>query len=78
MGTRPSLEPATWAAPFPLLAGDRLLLCSDGLYEKIEPAELASMAGSRSAEQACRALVQLAADRASSDNASAAILEVQS
>lgn len=74
MGTRRDLKAATWAAPFPMRAGDRFLLCSDGLYEKISDAELASIGCATPLEQACSELIRLAAERLSSDNASVAIL----
>lgn len=76
MGTRPELEVALWTTPFPLRAGDRLLLCSDGLYEKVEDRELASVAGANDPERACRELIRLAIERVSSDNVSVAILQL--
>ena len=76
MGTRSALEVACWSTPFPMRGGDRLLLCSDGLYEQIEDAELASVARAHPPEPACRELIRLAIERASSDNVSAVILQL--
>jgi protein phosphatase len=76
MGTRPDLEVARWSTPFPMRVDDRLLLCSDGLYEKLEDHELAEIATSRVPEEACRELIRLAIERVSSDNVSVAILQL--
>jgi protein phosphatase len=52
-----------------LAAGDILLLCSDGLYDVTKDEEIASiLAGSASAEVACRSLVDLALERGAPDN----------
>jgi PPM family protein phosphatase len=76
MGTRPELEVALWTSPFPLRIDDRLLLCSDGLYEKLEDSELVSVSASRPPSEACRELIRLAIERVSSDNVSAVILHL--
>jgi protein phosphatase len=76
MGTRSELEVACWSTPFPMRGDDRILLCSDGLYEQIEDQELASIARTRAPEQACRELIRVAIERASSDNVSAVILQL--
>jgi len=76
MGTRPQLEVALWTTPFPLRQDDRLLLCSDGLYEKIDDRELASVAAAHAPEQACRELIRIAIERVSSDNVTVAILQL--
>ncbi len=52
-----------------LSVGDTMLLCSDGLYEVVKDPEIASiLAGSTSAEAACRSLVDLALERGAPDN----------
>jgi PPM family protein phosphatase len=76
MGTRPQLEVALWTTPFPLRTDDRLLLCSDGLYEKLEDRELASVASSHGPDEACRELIRIAIERVSSDNVTVAILQL--
>ena len=60
MGTHPELEVSKWPNPFPLRPDDRFLLCSDGLYDMIPDTELASIAGSQAATDACRRLIDLA------------------
>jgi serine/threonine protein phosphatase PrpC len=76
MGTRPQLEVALWTTPFPLRQDDRLLLCSDGLYERLEDRELASVASSREPAEACHELIRIAIERVSSDNVTVAILQL--
>jgi len=76
MGTRPRVEAASWAAPFPMRPGDRILLCSDGLYEVIEEPEMASLTAGLEPAAACRRLVDLAIERLSSDNISAVVMQL--
>lgn len=76
MGTRSELEVACWSTPFPMRGDDRLLLCSDGLYEQIEDHELASIARTGAPAEACGELIRVAIERASTDNVSAVILEL--
>jgi serine/threonine protein phosphatase PrpC len=52
--------------------GDRLLLCSDGLHDLLEPAQLAKLM-----EGPCDALVQAAYNAGSSDNITAVLLSVE-
>ena len=78
LGTHPAVAPALWNAPVPLRDDDRLLLCSDGLYEKVDESELAIIAAShRHPSGACRELIRLAAERMSSDNVSVILLHLR-
>jgi len=54
-------------------AGDRFLLCSDGLSEVLEAAEIAALLAG-AAEPACRALVDAAYAAGSKDNISAIVV----
>jgi PPM family protein phosphatase len=76
VGTREELEVSRWTTPFPMRRDDRFLLCSDGLYERIDEQEFASVAVAHSPEAACRELIRLAIERVSSDNVSVAILQL--
>jgi PPM family protein phosphatase len=76
VGTREELEVARWTTPFPMRRDDRFLLCSDGLYEKIEEQEFADVAAAHAPAAACRELIRMSFERASSDNASVAILQL--
>jgi len=57
-----------------LTAGDTVLLCSDGLYDVVKDDEIASLlAGTATAEGACRSLVELALERGGPDNVTAVV-----
>jgi len=73
MGTRSDVEPQAWPAPYPLRHGDKLVLCSDGLYETIEESEIVSITAEAPPEAACRKLIDLAIERRSTDNVSAVL-----
>jgi PPM family protein phosphatase len=60
----------------PLIQGDRLLLCSDGLYNVLEERELQRLAREAEAEAACRALVAAANARGTADNLTAAVFKM--
>jgi PPM family protein phosphatase len=76
VGTRQDLEISTWKQPFPLQVGDRLVLCSDGMYESIPDREIAELSATNNATAACAALVQLALERDGTDNITVAVLRV--
>ena len=61
-----------------LQAGDSLLLCSDGLWNYFDDAELAGVIAANSARQACELLISRARTRAvgDGDNISLAILKL--
>jgi protein phosphatase len=52
----------------PLLAGDTVLLCTDGLHGLIEDGEIARLAQHPDPERACHDLVELANRRGGNDN----------
>jgi protein phosphatase len=56
--------------------GDTLLVCSDGLYNTLEEAEMTALVAEGTAEQACRGLIETANQRGTLDNLSAAVLRV--
>lgn len=58
-------------------AGDTLLLCSDGLVNKVTDSEIAEMiASSHDSEQTCRELVELANSRGGEDNTTVLIANI--
>lgn len=60
-----------------LREGDRILLCTDGVWSEIEDKEIADLsAGSESAREFGRALVDLAMERGSEDNVSAVVIQL--
>lgn len=57
---------------FRLAAGDRLLLCTDGLHDEVEDARIASLLGNaQSAGEACHTLVSAALEEGGRDNVTA-------
>lgn len=59
-----------------LLAGDRLILCTDGLTNHVEPDRLAELAGVGSLQAACQALVEAAKAGGGSDNITVVVVEI--
>ena len=57
----------------PLVKGDRVLLCSDGLYNVLEERELDRLLRSGDAAVACKALIEAANARGSADNLTAGV-----
>jgi protein phosphatase len=62
----------------PLMERDRLLLCSDGLYNVLEAKELESITRDVDAETACRKLVEVANNRGTADNLTCAVFRMTS
>jgi protein phosphatase len=57
-------------------AGDRLLLCSDGVTDYVDDIEIATLLRIRDATVAVRRLVDCALDRGSRDNVTAIVTDV--
>jgi serine/threonine protein phosphatase PrpC len=57
----------------PLVQNDRLLLCSDGLYNVLEDREIEHMLQPGNAAATCKALIEAANARGSADNLTAAV-----
>lgn len=64
--------------PFPVEAGDRWILCSDGLSNHISDSELGQIAGSLAPVEAAQLLINLANCRGGSDNSTVIVVEVES
>lgn len=73
MGSHPEVEVTTWEQPFPVKAGDRFLLCSDGLYDLIEDEEIRQIVGLGDPQSACQNLIALAKERGAHDNVTVGI-----
>ena len=67
---RIDLETAT------IFKGDRVILCSDGLYAHVADMEIADIVSRFSPAQACRQLVALAEQRGTDDNLSVQVIQV--
>jgi PPM family protein phosphatase len=61
---------------FPVADGDTLLVCSDGLYNVLDDAEILAHAAAPDPQAACRALIERANALGSPDNVTAAIVKV--
>ncbi len=59
-----------------LRRGDKFLLCSDGLSNLVEAADIGEAARAGSPQEACRHLVQLACERGGDDNITTVIVRV--
>jgi serine/threonine protein phosphatase PrpC len=62
----------------PLIERDRLILCSDGLYNVLEDHELESLTRDADAETACRSLIDAANQRGTHDNLTCAFFRMTS
>ena len=64
--------------PFQVLPGDRILLCSDGLYGMVPEKNIARiLRSSRSPERVCRRLVDKANENGGRDNISAVYIKIE-
>ncbi len=68
IGVAPELEPEVRRSPLKLAQSDVLVLCSDGLYEKVSGAEIAKAFKLFPPQTACERLVALANRRGGHDN----------
>lgn len=77
LGTQKTVEPGLSDHPIRISAGDRLLLCSDGLHDLVEDEELVCNAGEGTVAIAAERLLQLALERGGHDNVSVVLLEAK-
>lgn len=56
---------------------DMLVIASDGLSDKVSPAEVLELVKDRSPEKSCRALVDLANERGGEDNITVIVLKIK-
>lgn len=73
-GVQQGFKPEVWNEPLELQAGDVLLLCSDGLYDLIEDAELYPLIERRDCLNAVDTLIRAANARGGTDNITAILL----
>ena len=74
MGNKESVDPDF--REIKLLAGDIVVLCSDGLSDKVKPEEIADIVKSNPPSEAGRILVDLANERGGDDNITIIILKI--
>ncbi len=77
MGSHPELEVTTWQEPFPVKAGDRFLLCSDGLYDLVEDEEIKRIVMLSAPQTACESLIALAKERGGHDNITVGVVSLK-
>lgn len=75
IGVAPEVE-VDLLGPLPLETDDRFMLCSDGLIS-IADEELAEITASRSPQEACDTLIQLATERGGRDDATVQVVHVR-
>jgi protein phosphatase len=68
LGTAHEIDVELAPSPYPFVTGDVFVLCSDGLSDLVEPAEILEIAGSEPPAQAAGRLVDLANARGGHDN----------
>ncbi|MEE8398911.1 MAG: protein phosphatase 2C domain-containing protein [Desulfobacterales bacterium] len=76
VGTRKAVVPAVRVMK--CSRGDRLVICSDGLSNKVSQEEIGDIAGKYQPDNACQFLVDLANERGGSDNITVIALKVAS
>jgi len=75
LGIEATIRVDTWVMPF--VKGDRYLLCSDGLVDEVDDAEIAEvMAAHRDAQSAAQALVDAANTHGGRDNVTVVVVDV--
>jgi protein phosphatase len=75
LGSRPQVEVSCWDEPFPIQAGDRFLLCSDGLHDLVSDEKMLALARSGELDIATERLVRTANENGGYDNISVILLE---
>ncbi|MGH7391642.1 MAG: PP2C family protein-serine/threonine phosphatase [Candidatus Rokuibacteriota bacterium] len=68
--------PVALYGPLPLLGGDTLVLCTDGLSRLVAPGEIRRVAGGRAPRLACQRLVTLANRRGGPDNITLQVIRI--
>jgi serine/threonine protein phosphatase PrpC len=74
MGVQTEVEPDIFS--FDIAAGDRFLLCSDGLYEYIADGEIAPLFDELPLDKIPRRLIEMACERGGHDNITAVVVEI--
>lgn len=77
LGIAKAVEVELRPSPLAYVTGDVLVLCSDGLSDLVEPAEILQIAGSHPPAQAAGQLVDLANARGGHDNITALVVRMK-
>ena len=73
LGTAPEVNPDIWDDGLPLVAGDTLVLCTDGLHGLVDDVVIAEVADRYSPAEACQELIRHALQAGGHDNVSVGI-----
>ena len=68
-------EPEIWSESFALQPGDSVLLCTDGLYKELSPADIGRHLALRDPAKACRGLMRQALGGICNDNISVVVVK---
>jgi protein phosphatase len=76
MGGRPAITASYWEKPMIVRAGDRLLACSDGLYDLVDDSEMQAIITGAPTHLAVPDLIEAAKRNGGHDNITAALVRV--
>lgn len=76
LGTMPEIAPDVWSDGVALQAGDKLLVCSDGLHGLVSDEVIAELTGRLTPAEACEELIQRALHAGGHDNISVGVMRV--
>jgi protein phosphatase len=77
LGTSPTVEVFVWANPLSVKVDDQFILCSDGLYDLVEDAEIRTLTlGASDPQSACESLIDLAKRRGGHDNITVGVVRI--
>ena len=76
LGSHAEVEIAVWSEEYPVRAGDRFLLCSDGLHDLLSSEEILDIAKSGPADMVSTRLIDEANLRGGYDNISAILVDL--
>lgn len=76
LGLRATVDVALWAEPFAVQAGDRFVLCSDGLYDLVDEDDIAAIVAREAPYEAGAQLVDLANARGGYDNITVGVIRI--
>jgi PPM family protein phosphatase len=76
LGSKPKVRASAWDEGFVTRAGDRFLLCSDGLHDVLTENELSTCLAQGDVNEASALLVAAANEHGGPDNISAVVIEI--
>ncbi len=76
LGTGPEVTPDAPTSPLPLVNGDVIILCTDGLWSLVDDQHIQQIVSSEPLETACRSLVAMARDLGGPDNITVQLLRI--